>query len=180
MAGCVAKVAVAAARYWLDRPYDYLIPEELKERALPGCRVYVPFSRGNRRSEGLILAVYDHSNYDKLKSVTAVLDEKPVLTPEQIKLREKLHTKQVYYIIKKGDRASKQYSEPYQVASLEQVGKLSLAAVLQMPGSARSSFSWHIPYRLLRIRPCHSQFCSAVSCPACSTQGGGLLWQPQP
>ena len=86
MAGCVAKVAVAAARYWLDRPYDYLIPEELKERALPGCRVYVPFSRGNRRSEGLILAVYDHSNYDKLKSVTAVLDEKPVLTPEQIKL----------------------------------------------------------------------------------------------
>ena len=60
-------------------------------------------------------------------------------TPEQIKLREKLHTKQVYYIIKKGDRAPKQYSEPYQVASLEQVGKLSLAAVLQMPGSARSN-----------------------------------------
>lgn len=45
----------------------------------------------------------------------------------------------MYYIIKKGDRASKQYSEPYQVASLEQVGKLSLAAVLQMPGSARSN-----------------------------------------
>ncbi len=86
MPGRVAKVAVAAARYWLDRPYDYLIPEELEEKALPGARVYVPFARGNRRSEGLILAVADSSAYDKLKAITAVLDEKPVLTPEQIKL----------------------------------------------------------------------------------------------
>lgn len=86
MPGRVAKVAVAAAKYWVDRPYDYLIPEELQEKALPGARVYVPFTRGNRRSEGIILAVSDHSNFDKLKSVTAVLDEKPVLTPEQIKM----------------------------------------------------------------------------------------------
>lgn len=60
-------------------------------------------------------------------------------TPEQMRLRERLHSKQVYYITKKGDRAPKQYSEPYQIASLEQVGKISLAAVLQMPGSARSN-----------------------------------------
>lgn len=82
----VAKVAVAAARYWVDRPYDYLIPAELKEKALPGSRVYVPFARGNRRSEGVILAISDHSEYGKLKSITAVLDDKPVLTPDQIKL----------------------------------------------------------------------------------------------
>lgn len=86
MPGRVAKVAVAAARYWLDRPYDYLVPEDLEEKALPGTRVYVPFARGNRRSEGLILALSDHSDYDRLKAITAVLDEKPVLTPEQIKL----------------------------------------------------------------------------------------------
>lgn len=60
-------------------------------------------------------------------------------TPEQMRLRERLHTKQVYYITKKGDRAPKQYCEPYQVATLEQVGKISLAAVFQMPGSARSN-----------------------------------------
>lgn len=86
MSGRVAKVAVAAARYWLDKPYDYLVPEELEEKALPGTRVYVPFARGNRRSEGLILALSDHSDYEKLKSITAVLDERPVLTPDQIKL----------------------------------------------------------------------------------------------
>ncbi len=86
MPEAVAKVAVSAARYWVDRPYDYLIPAELKEKALPGSRVYVPFARGNRRSEGVILAVSDHSDYGKLKSIIAVLDDKPVLTPEQIKL----------------------------------------------------------------------------------------------
>ena len=85
MPGSVAKIAVAAAKYWVDRPYDYLIPEELREKALPGSRVYVPFARGNRRSEGIILAVSDHSDYKRLKAITAVLDEKPVLTPEQIK-----------------------------------------------------------------------------------------------
>ena len=86
MPGSVAKIAVAAAKYWVDRPYDYLIPEELREKALPGSRVYVPFARGNRRSEGIVLAVSDHSDYKRLKAITAVLDEKPVLTPEQIKL----------------------------------------------------------------------------------------------
>lgn len=83
---CVAKIAVSAATYWVDRPYDYLVPAELREKALPGVRVYVPFSRGNRRSEGVILALSDHSDYEKLKPITAVLDDAPVLSPEQIKL----------------------------------------------------------------------------------------------
>ena len=83
---CVAKIAVAAATYWVDRPYDYLVPAELKDKAVPGVRVYVPFSRGNRRSEGVILALSDHSDYEKLKPITAVLDDAPVLSPEQIKL----------------------------------------------------------------------------------------------
>ena len=83
---CVAKIAVAAATYWVDRPYDYLVPPELQDKALPGVRVYVPFSRGNRRSEGVILALSDHSAYDKLKPISAVLDDAPVLSPEQIKL----------------------------------------------------------------------------------------------
>lgn len=60
-------------------------------------------------------------------------------TPEQIRLKERLNRCQVYYITKKGDKTPKQYAEPYQTATLEQVGKLGLAAVLQMPGSARSN-----------------------------------------
>ena len=82
----VAKIAVSAATYWIDRPYDYLVPEELADKALPGSRVYVPFAQGNRRSEGIILALSDHSEFKQLKCILAVLDEEPVLNPGQIKL----------------------------------------------------------------------------------------------
>ena len=87
----VAKIAVSAATYWLDKPYDYLIPEELRERVLPGVRVTVPFSRGNRRSEGIVLVVSDRSDYDKLKPIESVLDSAPVLTDSQIRLALWMH-----------------------------------------------------------------------------------------
>ena len=82
----VAKIAVSAATYWIDRPYDYLVPEELADKALPGARVYVPFARGNRRSEGIVLALTDHSDFEQLKPILAVLDEEPILSAEQIRL----------------------------------------------------------------------------------------------
>ena len=53
----VALVAVAAATYAIDKPYDYLVPASLAERAKVGTRVTVPFGRGNRPSEGVILAL---------------------------------------------------------------------------------------------------------------------------
>ena len=87
MGGTVARIAVSAATYWLDKPYDYLVPQELREKAQPGARVYVPFSRGNRRTEGIILTVTEHSDYTQpLKAVLAVLDEEPVVTEKQLKL----------------------------------------------------------------------------------------------
>lgn len=86
MAAKIAKIAVSAATYSIDKPYDYLIPQELREKAVPGVRVYVPFSRGNRRSEGIILAVEESSSLEKLKSIQSVLDDSPVLKPWQIKL----------------------------------------------------------------------------------------------
>lgn len=60
-------------------------------------------------------------------------------SPEQARLHERLLHEGVYYMTKKGDRPSKQFSEKYQVATLEQVGKVCLAGTLQMPGSARSN-----------------------------------------
>lgn len=60
-------------------------------------------------------------------------------SPEQLYLTVRLKNKGVYYITKRGDKVPKQYTELYQSANLEQVGKLSLACVLQMPGTARSN-----------------------------------------
>ncbi|MBQ1728803.1 MAG: hypothetical protein II036_00420, partial [Oscillospiraceae bacterium] len=51
----IAKVAVSAAIYTIDRPYSYLVPENLVDTARPGSRVTVPFGKGNKRAEGFIL-----------------------------------------------------------------------------------------------------------------------------
>ena len=52
----IVKIAVSAAPYSIDKPYDYWVPEPFSDSALLGVRVTVPFGRGNRTSEGIILA----------------------------------------------------------------------------------------------------------------------------
>lgn len=82
----VAKIAVASAMFSIDRPYDYLIPESQRDKLEPGMRVIVPFGRGNRRSEGFVLALSEDSGYDKLKPIDTILDDVPLLDGGQIKL----------------------------------------------------------------------------------------------
>lgn len=82
----VAKVALAAATYAIDRPYSYLIPAELEDRLVPGMRVMVPFGAGNRRCDGIVLAVSERTEERQLKSVLALLDDEPVLDQEGIQL----------------------------------------------------------------------------------------------
>jgi len=82
----IARIAVAAATYAIDKPYDYLVPEPLLLRAKAGVRVTVPFGRGNRTSEGLILAISRETKHPKLKAITDVLDDDSILGPGQIKL----------------------------------------------------------------------------------------------
>lgn len=82
----MAKIAVSAATYSIDRPFDYLVPEALRDAALPGTRVSLPFGKGNRRCEGVILSVADKSERENLKCIDSVLDPVPVLDEELIKL----------------------------------------------------------------------------------------------
>ena len=82
----IAKTVLSAATYAIDRPYDYLIPDDLTGLP-PGVRVIVPFGVGNRRVEGLVLAVEERDGVDKpLKSILTRLDEEPVLHEEGIHL----------------------------------------------------------------------------------------------
>lgn len=78
----IAKVAVAAATYAIDKPYDYIAPDE----ACPGKRVLVPFGRGNRTSEGMILSVSREVPAAPLKAVRELLDEQSVASDREIKL----------------------------------------------------------------------------------------------
>jgi len=79
----IAKIAVSAANFAIDKPYSYHIPENLT--ALPGQRVTVPFGRGNRRCEGVILTVEEGSETN-LKSVEQILDPEPVVSEYQLRL----------------------------------------------------------------------------------------------
>ena len=82
----IAKLAVSAAPYAIDKPYDYAVPGPLADQIQAGVRVTVPFGRGNRSAEGVVLAVVDGVKTPELKSVTAVLDAEPVLDPKAIDL----------------------------------------------------------------------------------------------
>ena len=78
-----AKIAVSAAVFAIDKPYSYKIPENLAVQ--PGMRVLVPFGRGNRRCEGMVLSV-EAEQTPELKTIERVLDDAPVLSPEQLRL----------------------------------------------------------------------------------------------
>lgn len=82
----VAKVAVSAATYSIDKPYDYLIPKPLLESAKVGCRVMVPFGRGNRSCEGIVLARESVTKQHAIKPLDSVLDDQPVMNAQEISL----------------------------------------------------------------------------------------------
>lgn len=79
----LAKVSVEAAVYAIDKPYTYQLPADLQ--VTPGMRVVVPFGRGNRRSEGIVLSL-ENGEDPSLKFIEAVLDQEPMLDDEMLRL----------------------------------------------------------------------------------------------
>ena len=79
----IGKIAVAAANFSIDKPYSYFIPAEMS--LVPGMRVQVPFGRGNRQTEGVVLQVTDGDRGD-LKAIDRVLDPAPVLDETMLRL----------------------------------------------------------------------------------------------
>ncbi len=79
----IAKIAVSAAPFAIDKPYSYGIPQGMAPVA--GIRVTVPFGRGNRKTEGIVLEVAEGSA-EGLKTVDACLDEEPLLSRQMLRL----------------------------------------------------------------------------------------------
>ncbi len=73
----IARIAVASAVYAIDKPYSYRVPEGMDVQ--PGMRVRVPFGAGNRRTEGVVLAL-ERRDETGLKSIDEALDDAPVLS----------------------------------------------------------------------------------------------------
>lgn len=84
--GSVAGVAVCTATYHIDKLYDYLIPGDLVASVVPGMRVRIPFGKGNRQVEGVILTVASKGCIDNLKSIDSLVDSEPIFDDENIRL----------------------------------------------------------------------------------------------
>ena len=86
----IAKIAVSAANFAIDKPYSYFIPEEM--RLFPGMRVIVPFGKGNHRTEGVVLSI-EPGEQTGLKYVQAVLDAEPLLNDEMLRMAAMLRNR---------------------------------------------------------------------------------------
>lgn len=83
----VAEVIVDVPTMQTNRPFEYDIPTALEDVVIPGVRVEVGFGRGKRKIQGFVMDVQDQSDFNgKLKPIIRVIDVKPVLSEEMIKL----------------------------------------------------------------------------------------------
>lgn len=81
----VASVAVEDTAFSFDKSFSYLSDGI---DCASGCRVLVPFGRGNRCRQGIILGLREESNDEKLKKISSVIDSEPILNDELLKLVE--------------------------------------------------------------------------------------------
>ena len=79
----IARIAVSAANFAIDKPYSYFVP--LGMELCPGDRVMVSFGRGNRKAKGIVLSV-ESGDSTGLKAVEKKLDESPMLSSIMLKL----------------------------------------------------------------------------------------------
>lgn len=74
-----ADIIVDISHEKVDRPFQYIIPQELVDAIYPGVRVHVPFGRGNQDKTGYVVDLSEETDYpvEKLKEITSV-DEKGI------------------------------------------------------------------------------------------------------
>lgn len=90
----VAKIIVDVPLMQTDQPYSYKVPEEFVDMLEVGMRVHVPFGKGDRLIQGIVLGFGQETDAEvaneELKEIVEVLDFSPVLTEEQLWLAEEL------------------------------------------------------------------------------------------
>ena len=87
----IAKVIVDVPLMQTDKPYSYQIPSEFEDMVEAGMRVHVPFGKGNRLIQGIVVGVSEETNTgEELKAIVEVLDYTSVLNQEQFWLADQL------------------------------------------------------------------------------------------
>lgn len=84
-----AEVIVDVPLMQTDRPYTYRIPEAFASMVQKGMRVHVPFGKGNRLIQGIVVG-FSEDAHTETKEIAEVLDFSSVLTQEQLWLSDEL------------------------------------------------------------------------------------------
>ena len=85
--GKYAEIAVSNTSYSFDMPFTYSVPPEMTDSAERGRRVIIPFGRGNRKRQGIILNVLDeYRENSPVKALLSITDSEPVLNDEMMNL----------------------------------------------------------------------------------------------
>lgn len=82
----IAVVAVDNTFFSFDTDYSYFVPDNLKKSVFIGSKVRVPFGKGNVLRSGIVVAFDKNTDASKLKDIDSVLDGRPVLSEEMVKL----------------------------------------------------------------------------------------------
>jgi primosomal protein N' (replication factor Y) len=84
----------------LSQTYTYSIPDDMREQIAVGKRVIVHFG-ASRFYTGIVFRLHNQiPSYDKIKPITDIIDEKPILLPQQLQL---WHFMSIYYQASLGD-----------------------------------------------------------------------------
>ena len=81
-----AKVSILDAPRFLDKGYDYVVPEEWVGKIKRGSFVTVPFGGGNRRRTGLVESLSSVSDYSEAKPLYALSTPRISLSEEMLGL----------------------------------------------------------------------------------------------
>ena len=70
----------------LAQTYTYSIPEEMENQIAIGMRVIVHFGT-SKFYTGIVANIHsNHPFYDKIKPISEIIDDKPILLPSQLQL----------------------------------------------------------------------------------------------
>ena len=82
----VVEVAVSKTNYDFDLLFTYFVPEQFLDNINVGMRVIVPFGKSNSHRQGLVMGIELKNNIDKLKPITTIIDNEPIINSEGISL----------------------------------------------------------------------------------------------
>ena len=76
----VAEIVIDGAAGSFDKCYTYAIPDSLVKVANAGCRVTVPFGKGNIKKQGMILSVFEDETTSKTKEIESISPTETILS----------------------------------------------------------------------------------------------------